>query len=93
MPARRAQFWKLAGIRAVTRPHVIAWRKDLERRQLSPSTIRRKLSTLSALFGYLCEYNAIYLNPVNCVERPAADSTKARRRRWVVPSPGTPGEG
>ncbi|MDZ4697857.1 MAG: site-specific integrase, partial [Deltaproteobacteria bacterium] len=68
----------VVGIRAVTRPHVIAWRKDLERRQLSPSTIRRKLSALSALFGYLCEYNANYLNPVNGVERPAADANEGK---------------
>src|SRR5580692_4940603 len=43
--------------RGVTRSHVIAWRKTLEERALSASTIRRKLSALSSLFEYLCECN------------------------------------
>ena len=48
-----------AELRTVTRAHVIAWRKDLEARGLSPSSIRRKLSALSSLFDYLCEQNAV----------------------------------
>ena len=48
----------------VTRAHIIAWRKALEQQKLGPATIRRKLSALSALFGYLCEKNAIADNPV-----------------------------
>ena len=49
-------FSKFIGIhrpeefRSVTRSHVIAWRKTLEERALSASTIRRKLSALSSLF-------------------------------------------
>ena len=39
--------------------HVIAWRKDMEARELSPASIRRKLSALSSLFDYLCERNAV----------------------------------
>src|SRR5271169_7259625 len=39
-----------AELRTVTRAHVIALRKDLEARLLAPSSIRRKLSALSALF-------------------------------------------
>jgi Phage integrase, N-terminal SAM-like domain len=39
----------IAGLRSVTRAHVIAWRKDLEKRELAHSSIRRKLSALSAL--------------------------------------------
>src|ERR1700675_4458255 len=39
--------------RSVTRSHVIAWRKTLEERALSASTIRRKLSALSSLFDHL----------------------------------------
>src|SRR5882724_630483 len=45
--------------RSVTRSHVIAWRKTLEERALSASTIRRKLSALSSLFEYLCECNSV----------------------------------
>lgn len=56
--------------RLVTRAHVIAWRKDLEGRSLSPSTIRRKLSALSSLFDSLCEANAVSHNPVSGVTRP-----------------------
>ncbi len=37
-----------AELRTVTRAHVIAWRKDLEARELVASSIRRKLSALSA---------------------------------------------
>ncbi len=56
--------------RLVTRAHIIAWRKDLEGRSLSPSTIRRKLSALSSLFDSLCEANAVTHNPVSGVTRP-----------------------
>ena len=45
--------------RMVTRAHLIAWRKDLEQRQLGGATIRRKLAALSSLFEYLCELNAV----------------------------------
>ena len=62
--------------RLITRAHVIAWRKDVERRRLSPSTIRRKLSALSSLFEYLCERNAVTRNPVKGVKRPKANSNE-----------------
>jgi len=62
--------------RIVTRAHMIAWRKDLERRGLAPSSIRRKLSALSSLFDYLCEQNAISHNPVNGVKRPKANGNE-----------------
>jgi integrase/recombinase XerD len=39
--------------RMVTRAHLIAWRKDLEQRQLGGATIRRKLAALSSLCEYL----------------------------------------
>ncbi len=69
-------FIEFAGIlkpeefRVVTRAHVIAWRKQLERRELGASTIRRKLSALSSLFAHLCERNAVTVNPVK--ETPGA---------------------
>src|SRR5256886_17115584 len=56
--------------RIVTRAHLIAWRKDLERRGCEGSTIRRKLSAVSSLFAYLCERNAGVHNPVQGVKRP-----------------------
>jgi integrase/recombinase XerD len=62
--------------RLITRAHVIAWRKDFERRQLSPSTIRRKLSALSSLFEYLCERNAVTHNPVKGVKWPKANNNE-----------------
>ncbi len=62
--------------RTVTRAHVIAWRETLERRDLSPPTIRRKLSALSSLFEYLCERNAVAGNPVDGVKRPMANSNE-----------------
>ena len=65
-----------AEFRTVTRAHVIAWRKHLETRDLAPSTIRRKLSALSALFDYLCEHNAVAGNPVDGVKRPSVNTNE-----------------
>ena len=65
-----------AQLRTVTRAHVIAWRKDMEARELSPASIRRKLSALSSLFDYLCEHNAVAGNPVDGVKRPAANGNE-----------------
>ena len=65
-----------AQLRTVTRAHVIAWRKDLEARKLSPASIRRKLSALSSLFDYLCERNAVAGNPVDGVKRPMANGNE-----------------
>ena len=56
--------------RIVTRAHVIAWREDLASRELSPATIRRKLSALASLYNYLSEANAVPQNPVHGVSRP-----------------------
>jgi site-specific recombinase XerD len=64
--------------RIVTRAHVIAWRKTLEQRELSPSTIQRKLAALSALFQYLCERNGPAINPVDGVEHPRADNNEGK---------------
>jgi len=64
--------------RAVTRAHVLAWRKNLEGRQLSGATIRRKLAALSSLFDYLCERNAVPLNPVAGIKRPKGNSNEGR---------------
>jgi integrase/recombinase XerD len=63
-------------MRAVARAHVIAWRRDLEARELAHSTIRRKLSSLSSLFEYLCERNAIAGNPVDGVKRPMSNGNE-----------------
>ena len=60
--------------RQVTRSHVLAWRADLEKQELSGATIRRKLAALASLFEYLCEQNAITHNPVKGVKRPRVDS-------------------
>jgi site-specific recombinase XerD len=77
-------FMRFAGIlnpsdfRLVTRAHLIAWRKDLEQRQLGGATIRRKLAALSSLFEYLCERNAVESNPVKGVTRPSVDSYEGK---------------
>jgi site-specific recombinase XerD len=64
--------------RQVTRAHVIAWRNDLRNRGLSSATIRRKLSALTSIFDYLCEQNAVPLNPVHGVERPKEQSNEGK---------------
>jgi len=78
------EFSRFVGIqepeefRIVTRAHVIAWRKDLEIRECSPTTIRRKLSSLSSLFDFLCERHAVPHNPVKGVQRPKEDSNEGK---------------
>jgi site-specific recombinase XerD len=87
-----------AGLRTVTRAHVIAWRKSLESRNLTAASIRCKLSALSSLFDYLCERNAVHGNPVDGVKRPAANGNEGRtpalgdtqaRRLLEAPAPDT----
>lgn len=56
--------------RTVTRAHVLAWQTSLAAQSIAPTTIRRKLSALSALFDHLCDCNAITHNPVKGVARP-----------------------
>jgi integrase/recombinase XerD len=67
-----------AELRTVTRAHVIAWRKTLEGRNLTPASIRRKLSALASLFDYLCERNAVIGNPVDGVKCPAANYNEGK---------------
>ena len=64
--------------RAVKRSHLIAWRKQLETRELEPPTIRRKLSAMSSLFDFLCESNAVEFNPANGVKRPTAGANEGK---------------
>jgi len=65
-------------LRLVTRAHVLAWRKDLERRELTGGTIRRKLAALSSLFEYLSDVNAVMHNPVKGVRRPKVESYEGK---------------
>jgi len=62
----------LPSLQEVDCNHVLAWRRDLERRGLSPNTIRRKLSSLSSLFNSLHAANLVPRNPVENIERPIA---------------------
>lgn len=65
-------------LRLVTRGHVLAWRKDLEHRELTGSSVRRKLAALSSLFEYLCDQNAVSTNPVKGVKRPKVESYEGK---------------
>ena len=85
-------------LRSVTRAHIIAWRKSLEARNLTPASIRRKLSALSSLYDYLCERNCVHGNPVDGVKRPAANGNEGStpalgdaqaRRLLEAPAPDT----
>jgi len=67
-----------AELRLVTRAHVIAWRTQLEAAELAPATIRRKLSSVSSLFDYLCNENAVEHNPVSGVKRPVANNNEGK---------------
>ncbi len=64
--------------RDITRAHVIAYRDELLGRQLQAATIRRKLAALSSLFEYLCNHNAVPMNPVKGVARPKVDSYQGK---------------
>jgi len=65
-------------LRLVTRAHVIAWRGLIEAQGLAPATIRRKLASVSSLYHYLCNENAVESNPVAGVKRPAADNNEGK---------------
>jgi len=65
-------------LRQITRTHVIAWRLDMETRELAASTIRRKLAAVSAMFAYLCEANAVPDNPVHGVARPKEGANEGK---------------
>jgi integrase/recombinase XerD len=77
-------FMRFTGIRrpeefrTVTRSHVIAWRDDLKRRKLTGMTVRHRLSSLSSLFEYLCDQNAVTHNPVKGVRRPKVESYEGK---------------
>jgi len=79
-----AEFMAFVGISSagefqlVTRSHIIAWRKDLEARELAGSTVRRKLAALSSLFEFLCDANAVPTNPVKGVKRPRVESYEGK---------------
>ncbi len=60
--------------RLVTAAHVIAWRDTLTASGLAAATIQRHLSALSSLFAYLCDQNAVTVNPVTGVKRPSAEA-------------------
>jgi integrase/recombinase XerD len=64
--------------RQVARAHVIAWRKEMERRGHAAATIRRKLSALASLFDHLCEANAVLFNPLRGVKRPKAEANEGK---------------
>src|SRR6266704_1502436 len=57
-------------LREVTRPHVLAWRDQLQGQGLANDTIRRKLAALSSLSAYLCDCHAVLHNPVLGVRCP-----------------------
>lgn len=67
-----------AGFRLVARSHVLAWRRSLEARALSPATVRRKLAALSSLYEFLCDRNAVGQNPVKGVKRPRVDTNEGK---------------
>jgi site-specific recombinase XerD len=77
-------FMRFTGItkpeefRIVTRAHVIAWRDELARRELSATTVRHRLSALASLFEYLCERNAVTHNPVKGVKRPVPENYEGK---------------
>jgi integrase/recombinase XerD len=64
--------------RTVRRAHVLAWRKELERRGLCGATVRGKLAALSSLFQFLCNEQAVQANPVKGVARPKLEGCQGK---------------
>lgn len=77
-------FMQFTGIRKpeefrqVTRAHIIAFRDELKRKEFSGSSIRNKLASISSLFEYLCDKNAITHNPVKGTKRPPVESYEGK---------------
>jgi len=77
-------FMEFSGIRKpeefrlVKRAHLIAWRKQLELRDLEAATVRRRLSAVASLFDFLCESNAVPFNPADGVKRPNIGSNEGK---------------
>ncbi len=77
-------FMQFAGVvassdfRLVKRSHLIAWRQQLESRNLEPATVRRKLSAVASLFDFLCEANAVAFNPADGVKRPSHGANEGK---------------
>lgn len=77
-------FMQFTGIRKpeefrqVTRAHIIAFRDELKNRNLSGSTIRNRLASISSLFEYLCDKNAVTHNPVKGTKRPPVESYEGK---------------
>lgn len=76
-------------LRLVTRAHILAWRKGLERRELAATCVRRKLAALSSLFEYLSEANAVTHNPVKGAGGRRSRAMRERRRRSGIRRHGT----
>jgi len=78
------EFVKFVGIEnpeefaTVQRAHVLAWSDSLDKRSLAPATIRRKLSTITSFFEYLCSKNSIERNPVHGVPRPSSETNRGK---------------
>jgi hypothetical protein len=75
--------------RTVTRAHVIAWRDELGRRELSATTVRHRLLALASLFEYLCEKSAVTHNPVKGVKRPVPETTEGKTLPSATTRPGS----
>ncbi|MGE3308460.1 MAG: tyrosine-type recombinase/integrase [Limisphaerales bacterium] len=79
-----ADFMAFAGVKnwdalaTITRAHVIAWRRQMTHRHLKPASIRRKLSSLSELFDFLTDQDAVDSNPVDGVKRPAEGANEGK---------------
>lgn len=60
------------GLLAITRAHVVAWRRLMEQEGAKPRTIQRRLAALSSLFQHFIEHHITTHNPVQSVKRPKA---------------------
>ena len=64
--------------RLVTKKHILEWIHFLEKKRLSKPTIARKVASISSLFNYFTNANAVRDNPAIGVNRPNVTSNTGK---------------
>lgn len=63
-------FFTIEYLNKLNRQDIKRWRFDLQKRNLKPRTIHRKISTLQSFFKYLQKFHQLSLNPTKYLIRP-----------------------
>lgn len=63
-------FFTIEYLKKLTRQDIKQWRLELQKRNLKPRSIHRKISTLQSFFKYLQRFHQLSLNPTKFLTRP-----------------------